>query len=150
MQTPRGYVQDSNAPALVTAGQILIAASVTQEANDVTQLHPRLTQAQENLHPLEHPRPSGPPLAEAEPAGPALLIAPHKDWKQRQARRAPPGPRGRMPRQLGHRDRMARTLLTQRGRRLYKKRGQPVEPVSGQIKDGRGGGLRHATGPPSR
>lgn len=67
----------------MTAGQILIAASVTQEANDVTQLHPRLTQAQENLHPLEHPTPSGPPLAEA---GPALLIAPHKDWKQRQAR----------------------------------------------------------------
>ena len=33
---------------------------------------------------------------------------------------------------------MERTLLTKRGRRLYKKRGQTVEPVFGQIKSARG------------
>jgi hypothetical protein len=33
---------------------------------------------------------------------------------------------------------MERTWLTKRGRALYKKRGQRVEPVFGQIKDGRG------------
>jgi hypothetical protein len=33
---------------------------------------------------------------------------------------------------------MARTLLTKRGRRLYKKRGQTVESVFGQIKSARG------------
>ena len=32
---------------------------------------------------------------------------------------------------------MERTLLTKRGRRLYKKRGQTVEPVFGQIKSAR-------------
>lgn len=150
MKTQRGYVQGYNAQAVVTAEQIIIAASVTQEANDVKQLHPMLTQAQENLHTIEHPQAirtaladagycSETNLAEADPAGPALLIAPNKDWKQRQALREQPCPRGRIPRQLGHRDRMERKLLTQRGRRLYKKRGQTVEPVFGQIKDGRGG-----------
>jgi len=33
---------------------------------------------------------------------------------------------------------MERTLMTERGRALYKKRGQRVEPVLGQIKAGRG------------
>jgi hypothetical protein len=32
---------------------------------------------------------------------------------------------------------MERKLLTKRGQKLYKKRGQTVEPVFGQIKDGR-------------
>jgi hypothetical protein len=33
---------------------------------------------------------------------------------------------------------MERKLLTERGRKLYKLRGQTVEPVFGQIKDARG------------
>ncbi|MHB9098804.1 MAG: transposase [Syntrophales bacterium] len=36
---------------------------------------------------------------------------------------------------------MERKLTTKLGRALYKKRGQPVEPVFGQIKDNRG--IRH-------
>jgi hypothetical protein len=42
---------------------------------------------------------------------------------------------------------MERTLLTTRGRRLYKKRGQTVEPVFGQIKSARGcdGFMRRGT-----
>jgi hypothetical protein len=42
------------------------------------------------------------------------LIAPNKDWQQRQALREPPPPRGRFPKGLTARDRMARTLLTKR------------------------------------
>jgi transposase len=70
----------------------------------------------------------------ADPAGPELLMATNKDWKQRKALREQPPPRGRAPKGLTARDRMERTLLTTRGRRLYKKRGQTVEPVFGQIK----------------
>ena len=77
-------------------------------------------------------------VTEADPDGPALLIATSKDWKQRQALREQPPPRGRCPKGLTARDRMERTLLTTRGRRLYKKRGQTVEPVFGQIKSTRG------------
>jgi hypothetical protein len=73
----------------------------------------------------------------ADPAGPELLMATNKDWKQRKALWEQPPPRGRAPKGLMARDRMDRTLLTTRGRRLYKKRGQTVEPVFGQIKSTR-------------
>ncbi|MCG2726949.1 MAG: transposase [Elusimicrobia bacterium] len=48
-----------------------------------------------------------------------------------------PAPRGRIPKDLTARELMERKLLTQRGRKLYKLRGQTIEPVFGQIKDGR-------------
>lgn len=135
MKTPAGYVQGYNAHAVVTAAQIIVAAAVTQEANDVRRLHPMLTQAQEHLQAIKTALAdagycSEANLTEADPAGPALLIAPNKDWKQRQALREPPPPRGRCPKGLTARNRMERTLLT--------KRGQTVEPVFGQIKRTRG------------
>lgn len=77
-------------------------------------------------------------IEKIDPAGPEHLIATRKDWKQRQAPAESPPPRGRIPHDLSKRDRMERKLLTQRGRELYKKRGQIVEPVFGQIKTGRG------------
>ena len=149
MKTQHGYVQGFNAQAVVTADQIIVADDVTQEANDVKQLHPMVAQAQEQRYAIECPQPIGTVLAdagycseanlmEADPAGPTRLIATNKDWKQRQALREQPCPRGRIPTRLSRRDRMERTLLTKRGRQLYKKRGQTVEPVFGQIKDGRG------------
>ena len=52
-------------------------------------------------------------------------------------RDAPP-PRGRMPRNMSARDQMERKLLTQRGRKLYRLRGQTVEPVFGQMKETQG------------
>ena len=49
-----------------------------------------------------------------------------------------PAPRGRIPRQLSPRDRMRRKLQTRRGRQRYALRMETVEPVFGQIKQGRG------------
>jgi transposase len=149
MKTQAGYVQGYNAQAVVTEAQIIVAAAVTLEENDIHQVHPMLTQAQENLHAIEHPQAITTALAdagycraanlkEADPAGPALLIAPNKDWKQRTVLREQPPPRGRCPKGLTARDRMERMVLTKRGRHLYKKRGQTVEPVFGQIKSARG------------
>ncbi len=143
MKTQGGYVQGYNAQAIVTEAQIILAAAVTQEENDVRQLHPMLTEVQENLQAITTALAdagycSETDLTEADPAGPALLIATNKDWKQRQALREQPPPRGRCQKGLTARDRMERTLLTTRGRRLYKKRGQTVEPVFGQIKSTRG------------
>ena len=149
MKTQAGYVQGYNAQAVVTEGQIIVAAAVTQEANDIQQLHPMVAQAQANLQAIKHPQAITTALADAgycseanltaaDPAGPELLIATNKDWKQRKALREQPPPRGRCPKGLTARDRMERTLLTKRGRRLYKKRGQTVEPVFGQIKSVRG------------
>ena len=158
MKTQAGYVQGYNAQAVVTEGQLIVAAEVTQEENDIKQLHPMLERAQANLKVSAYPQAVGTALAdagycseanlmEADPAGPALLMATNKDWKQRQALREQPPPRGRCPKGLTARDRMERTLLTKRGRRLYKKRGQTVEPVFGQIKSARGcdGFMRRGT-----
>lgn len=158
MKTQGGYVQGYNAQAVVTEAQIIVAAEVTQEENDIKQLRPMLKRAQANLKAIAHLQAVGMALAdagycseanlmEADPDGPVLLIATNKDWKQRQALREQPPPRGRAPKGLTARDRMERTLLTKRGRHLYKKRGQTVEPVFGQIKSARGcdGCMRRGT-----
>ena len=56
----------------------------------------------------------------------------------RHGRVVPQAPRGRIPRQLSPRDRMRRKLQTRRGRQRYALRMETVEPVFGQIKQGRG------------
>ncbi|MGH7442431.1 MAG: transposase, partial [bacterium] len=66
------------------------------------------------------------------------LIETWKDWKQRKALRNEPAPVGRIPRGMKVRERMDRKLRTQRGRRLYKRRGCTVEPTFGQVKTAQG------------
>lgn len=149
MKTRKGYIQGDNAQAVVDRGQIVIAADVTQEANDVRQLHPMTEQARQELKAagIEDEIKTG--LADAgywsesnmtrsSATDPEFLVATTKDWKQRKAMRDREAPRGRIPKDLSSRDRMERKLLTKRGRSLYKLRGQTVEPVFGQIKS-RGG-----------
>ena len=149
MKTRTGYVQGYNAQAIVTEDQIIIAADVTQEANDVRQLHPMLQQAHEELEAAGVEERIGAGLAdagywseanirEASPDGPELLIATTKDWKQRKALREKGPPRGRIPKNLSLLDRMERKLRTKRGWGMYSKRGWMVEPVFGQIKGVRG------------
>ena len=151
MKTRNGYVQGYNSQAVVTEEQIVIAAEVTNQENDYDQLHPMLKTAQENLKAIalrKTPKietavadagfASNANFAAEKRKGPELLIATQKDWKQRQEAAESPPPRGRMPKHLTLRQRMERKLLTKRGKALYKKRGQTVEAVFGQIKDNRG------------
>ena len=63
------------------------------------------------------------------------FIAPEQT---RHGRVVPPAPRGRIPKHLSPRDRMRRKLQTRRGRKRYALRVETVEPVFGQIKQGRG------------
>lgn len=150
MKTRSGYVQGYNAQAVVNENQIILAAAVTQECNDVRQLHPMIDRAQANLAAAGVKQRikvlvadagywSEQNMLEAEDGDPELLIATLKDHKQREAARKAPPPRGRMPKNMGVRDWMERKLLTKRGRALYKRRGCTVEPVFGQNKDPRGG-----------
>ncbi len=149
IKTRLGYIQGYNAQAVVTEGQIVVAAEVTQEANDVHQLHPMLSKAKENLGVAGCREEIKAVVADAgywseanihkaDPYGPELLIATTKDWKQRKALRDTPPPRGRIPANLPPRERMERKLLTKRGRALYTKRSQTVEPVFGQMKGAQG------------
>ena len=63
------------------------------------------------------------------------FVAPEKT---RHGRVLEPAPRGRIPKGLSPRDRMRRKLRTKRGRERYALRMETVEPVFGQIKQGRG------------
>jgi transposase len=149
MKTRRGFVQAYNAQAAATADQIIVAAEVTPEENDVGQLHPMLASAANELKAAGVEETIGAALVDAGycseanleqayPDGPELFVATRKDWKQREQMRQAPAPRGRIPGHLSPRERMDRKLLTKRGRRLYKQRSQIIEPVFGQTKSCRG------------
>lgn len=149
MKTRSGYVQAYNAQAAVTEEQIIVAAEVTQEANDVRQLHPMMASIRETAVAAGIRERVGALAADAgywsaenaKPDGRVktdFLIATTKDWKRRKALRDLPPPRGRIPASLSLLDRMERKLRTKRGRHLYRKRSRTVEPVFGQIKDARG------------
>jgi len=146
LKTRRGWVQGYNAQAVVTTGQIILAADVTTEANDVRQLSGMIDQAQANAEAvLGEEAVLGAAVADAGYWSEAnaerqteeceLFIATQKDHKQRAALREAPAPRGRMPNSMTARDRMDRKLRTKRGRALYRQRGASVEPVFGQMKD---------------
>ena len=146
LKTRRGWVQGYNAQAVVTTGQIILAADVTTQANDVRQLTGMLDQAQANIEAvLGEEAVLGAAVADAGYWSEAnadsqteeceLFIATQKDHKQRAALREAPAPRGRIPKSITVRERMDRKLRTKRGRALYRQRGASVEPVFGQMKD---------------
>jgi transposase len=153
MKTRRGWLQGYNAQIVVTTGQIILAADVTTQANDVRQLSPMLAQAQSNVVAVADTAEKqeiilGAVVADAgywseanaatETDGCELIIATQKDHKQRAALRDAPSPRGRIPKNVTARERMDRKLRTRHGRERYRRRGAVVEPVFGQTKDRQG------------
>ena len=78
---------------------------------------------------------SGPRHGEAAFPEVDSVIAPERT---RHGQAIPLAPRGRIPANLSARDRMRRKLRTKRGRQRYGLRKQTVEPVFGQIQQGRG------------
>lgn len=146
MKTRQGHVQGFNAQAIVTAGQCIVSAEITQEENDVHQLEPMLAALAATLEAAGiEDRP--PALAadagywhdqlevtELEQKGPALFIATASRLKEAQAHQAEGSPQGRIPDDITPKQRMARKLRTKVGRAVYKLRSQTVEPVFGQIK----------------
>lgn len=149
MKTRKGYIQGYNAQLVVSEDQIILAAEVVNEANDQAQFEPMMAKAEVAvaalcLHGQErrieavtadagYNKADNLAAAEAKPY--VVLIALEKDHKQRKAAKNPTsGPRGRMPKGLTPKQRMARRLATKVGREIYKKRGMTVEPVNGQVK----------------
>jgi hypothetical protein len=149
MKGRRGYVQGYNAQAVVTQEQIIIAAEVTQEENDVHQLKPMLDKTQENLNEAGVKERIEIGLADAgyweeesikekQSEGINLLVSTKKDWKQRKAMREEKPPRGRIPAGLSERQRMERKMSTKSGKENYRRRGEMIESVFGQVKGVRG------------
>ena len=149
MKTRRGWVQGYNAQAVVTPEQIILAAEVTTEANDVRQLVPMLDRAQAAAEVvMGEDATLGAAVADAGYWSEAnadsqteeceLFIATRKDREQRAGLRDATPPRGRIPKGLSSRGRMERKLRTKRGRAIYRRRGASVEPVFGQMKERQG------------
>ena len=129
MKTRRGWVQGYNAQAVVTPDQIILAAEVTTEANDVRQLTGMLNQAQANVAAvMGEDAALGAAVADAGYWAEAnaasqteeceLFIATQKDRKQRAALREAPAPRGRMPRSMTARERCAPSAVAPRRSQL--------------------------------
>ena len=140
--TKGSVVQGYNCQAAVDArAQIIVAADVTDEANDKQQAQPMLTQvlAQTGQVPRTVSMDAG-YFSEANVTaltalGCTPLVPPDR---QLHSQVVLDTPRGRPPAGLSVADRMRRTLRTRRGRGLYAQRKAIVEPVFGQIKQGRG------------
>lgn len=140
MKTRRGWVQGYNGQAMVDCdSQVIVAQALTQDHNDVQQLEPMLRRCREQAGrtPKQTLADAGywsdENAALAEPHETELFIATTKDWKQREAIRDAPPPRGRIRKNATRRERMERKLLTKAGREIYKERGPSVECVFGQM-----------------
>jgi transposase len=149
MKTRSGFVQGYNAQAVATKDQIILAAEVTQEENDMNQLLPMIDEAQEMLDKIEEEKSiktisadagyfSETNVTTAPDDGPDLFIATKKDWKQRKEQATEESPKGRIPGELTVKERMERKLLTEAGKAIYAKRKVIIEPIFGQIKDAQG------------
>jgi transposase len=149
MKTRSGFVQGYNAQAVATADQIIIAATVTQDENDMNQLIPMINNANMMMKSIEVEEPiktlsadagyfSEANVTGAPKDGPELFVATKKDWRQRKEQATEESPKGRISDDLTIKERMDRRLLTESGKAIYAKRKTIIEPIFGQIKDAQG------------
>ncbi len=143
MKSRKGFIQGYNAQAVVTEDQIVVAAKVVQDANDVDQLHPMIDEAKANILSVGIIDEIEIALADAgyasddnfdqiDPDGPEFFVATKNRHRAADDDAEKPPPRGRIPKNLTARERMTRKLRTAKGKATYKKRSQTVEPVFGQ------------------
>jgi transposase len=138
----KGWDQCGNAQAVTNEHQIILAADVTNQANDVRQLVPMVDQTQANLDA------AGIKDAIKSALGDAGYSSEQnaKDLEQRgieaylaterlkHHEKVASAPRGRIPQGLSAKQRMSRKLRTKKGRAMYAKRKGMIEPIFGQLK----------------
>ena len=141
----KDFLQAYNCQAVVdSAHQVIVAARATNQTSDKQQAAAMIEETIDNVGavPREVSADAGYYSAKAVDELYALGVDPFVAPEQtRHGRVVPPAPRGRIPSHLSPRDRMRRKLQTRRGRQrhlVYALRMQTVEPVFGQIKQGRG------------
>ena len=136
------FVQGYNAQIAVDSeAQIIVAADVTQQANDKQQLVPMLKQAEDNLlgvRPQKVSADSGyysQPALEHESLQGIDLYVPPERQKHGSDQQAPSESKSGS---TSFSDRMRVKLQSPEGHDVYKSRKAIVEPVFGQIKEARG------------
>ncbi len=143
MKVPnKGFDQCGNAQVVVTPEQIIVAAEVTDEANDKRQLQPMLVEVCQNREEAGVTETLDKVLTDSgffseenltfvEEAGLDAYMATERLKHQEEI---PAVPRGRCPQGRTGKQRMARKLRTKKGRSVYARRKAIVEPVIGQLK----------------
>lgn len=128
--------------AVDSAHQIIVAAGVTQECNDKQQVEPMVERLKRNLSglcpkqmSLDNGYYSDENVEFLRGEGIDAYIA---TGRLKHGEVPPPAPRGRIPKGLTTKERMARKLRTVKGRCTYAKRKAIAEPAIGQIKEARG------------
>ena len=142
----KGFDQCGNAQAVANEEQIIIAADVTPQANDKRQVVPMVEQSKENLQAAGVGEKIGAfdadtgyfseenvSYLEGEQIDPHIATERLKHHEK-----IPLAPKGRIPKGLTAKQRMARKLRTKKGRETYAKRKGMIEPIFGQIKHVRG------------
>src|SRR6266566_2346525 len=141
----KGRVQGYNAQAVTTLEQVIVAAELTQDANDFQQLEPMLQATTATLAAAGIQDRPGTLAADSGywsianltqiPDAPQLLIPPPKHGRHGKPRK---DGKPSASRSDGLRAAMTAKLSSEDGKACYAKRKETVEPVFGQIKDGRG------------
>jgi transposase len=136
---PDGFIYGYNAQLVVDeAHQVIVATGLDASTTDVGRLPALVDQVELNTG--RRPRKlladagyaSDDNLAHLEARGIDAYVATRRE---RHTQPSPPAPRGRPPKALSRRERMARKLRTKRGRAQYARRKAIVEPVFGQLKE---------------
>jgi transposase len=145
MHTRRGSIQGYNAQAVTTMEQVIVAAELTQQANDLQQLQPMLAATATTLGAAGIPQRPGRLLADsgywtianltAIPDAPELLIPPARHGRQGKPRK---DGKPSASRSDGLRAAMQAKLGSDHGKVCYAMRQQTIEPVFGQLKEQQG------------
>jgi len=133
----------STQAAVDSKKQIIVACDVTDETNDKQQFEPMLEKSQQNVG-----KDKAIKAASADSSYYSESNVKYAEGKKidayiatckiKHTDRVPASPRGRIPKDLTVKQKMARKLRTKKGRETYSKRKSIVEPVFGQIKRARG------------
>jgi transposase len=146
MSTAKGFVQGYNAQAVANDEQVVVSAEVTDEHNDLGQLHPMIEATNASLAEAGiEDRPerlladagyaSEENFAALDDQDPDCYVA-TRNMKKNPTPRT--GRRGPLKKDATLVDRMDRKVSTKKGNALYRRRQQIIEPIFGQIKQARG------------
>jgi transposase len=145
MPTRRGSIQGYNAQAVTTCEQVIVAAELTQQANDLQQLVPMLAATTATLTAAGIPERPRRLLADSGywtianlteiPDAPELLIPPARHGRQGKLRK---DGKPTASRSDGLRAAMTAKLASDDGKACYAKRKETIEPVFGQLKEQQG------------
>jgi len=143
VSSTNSFEQCYNGQAVVDDSfQVIVAANLSQNANDVNEVEPILDILEENLGGIPQK------MAITTDAGyfsetnvmlfEDALLNPFMATQKMKHGEEFPQVRGRIPDDMTPKDRMRRKLCTKQGRETYSKRKSTVEPVFGQIKQAMG------------